>query len=281
MTIGAVYQKGLQELQKNQIGDAEFDCMQLLQFVFSMDRSALVLHREDEANPELVRQFFEKICRRKEGEPLQYILGFWDFYDKTYFVGKGVLIPRPETETIVDMAREIIEEKKSRVVFDLCTGSGCIGLTLAGLYPSCQFYLVDISKDALFYAEKNRESYHLSNVEIFCGDIAEGYLGFQELPMPDLLLSNPPYIPSKEIATLQRELSFEPRTALDGGENGLDFYHILAKKWLPYVKKGGFVAVETGEEQTEEIERIFQSELHSTKRVLDAFGQPRFVCGIR
>lgn len=281
MTLFTLFREGERRLREAGIEDARFDCDCLFEQVFERKRPALFLRDDTEAAPPDAERFFALIDRRCAGEPLQYILGSWDFYDRTFFVGSGVLIPRPETETLVDIAAEFLRRSGARAVFDLCTGSGCIGLTLASHFPDSRFYLFDISETALAFAERNREKYALTNVRLFRCDIADGYPISERLPAPDILLSNPPYVPTGELSGLQRELSFEPPNALDGGEDGLVFYRILAEKWLPYLEAGGLIAVETGEGQTPAVRRLFEPFLAAVECRTDLFGVERFVCGRR
>ena len=206
--------------------------------------------------------------RRKNGEPLQYILGKWDFYDMTFNVGKGVLIPRPETETLVDFALEKIKDIESPVVYDLCAGSGCIGLTVANHRKDAKVFLLEKEDGALKYLKSNKEKYNLDNAFIIEGDLFE--IEFLNFPDADVILSNPPYIPACEIESLQKEVHFEPITALDGGIDGLDFYRCIAEKWISKVKKNGYIALECGEEQSEDIINLFNGK-YSEKQVIYDF----------
>ncbi|MBQ6021055.1 MAG: peptide chain release factor N(5)-glutamine methyltransferase [Clostridia bacterium] len=275
MKLSEVCAAGLDALKRGGVEDASFDCSCLFSDVFGMKRAELFLH-DGEAPREKTDEFIEKIDMRVHGRPLQYILGKWDFYDMTFFVGEGVLIPRPETETLVDIALSFIGERKGLRIFDLCTGSGCIGLTLAKKCPDCSFTLIDISPTALSFAEKNRSEYGLENVSIAAYDIRDGFEETFFSDRPDVILSNPPYVPSGEIASLQKEVRCEPSLALDGGESGLGYYHVIADKWLPYLGKYGFAAVECGEGQAERISALF-SPFGETCVVRDAFGAYRFV----
>ena len=206
--------------------------------------------------------------RRKNGEPLQYILGKWDFYDMTFNVGKGVLIPRPETETLVDFALEKIKDIESPVVYDLCAGSGCIGLTVANHRKDAKVFLLEKEDGALKYLKSNKEKYNLDNAFIIEGDVFE--IEFLNFPDADVILSNPPYIPACEIESLHKEVHFEPITALDGGIDGLDFYRCIAEKWISKVKKNGYIALECGEEQSEDIINLFNGK-YSEKQVIYDF----------
>ncbi len=275
MKFSEVCAAGLDALKRGGVEDASFDCSCLFFDVFGVKRAQLILH-DGEAPPEKTGEFIEKIDLRVHGTPLQYLLGKWDFYDMTFFVGEGVLIPRPETETLVELALEQLRGKKGLNVFDLCAGSGCIGLTLAKKCPDCTFYLVDVSPKALGYARRNKELHGLDNVRIIEYDIRGGSDGLGLSELPDMIVSNPPYVPAGEIPNLQKEVRFEPKLALDGGEDGMDFYPVLAEKWIAKMPQGGFAAVECGEGQAEKIADSFRI-FGETSIVPDPFGVPRFV----
>lgn len=210
----------------------------------------------------------EIISRRKNGEPLQYIIGKWDFYGFTFNVGDGVLIPRPETENLVEYVLNEIQNVKTPIVFDLCSGSGCIGITIAKLRPDSKVYLFEKEDKAYFYLTKNLESFNLKNATTVKCDIFD--FDLSDLPMADVLVSNPPYIKSNEIPLLQTEVKCEPVTALDGGKDGLEFYKCIASKWTSNVKKGGLIAMECGDGQSSEILPLFEN-LSSEKKVIFDF----------
>ena len=277
MTLNEVFASGLAALQAAGIADADFDCACLFEDVFHLKKTALLLAADRQADAAAVSAFDEKIRARAAGRPLQYILGTWDFYDMSFLVGEGVLNPRPETETLVETALELMRGRQGLQVFDLCTGSGCIGLTLAAKRPDCRFYLIDISADALRYAEKNRARYGLENVTILRGDIRRGFTHWQNCAAPDMILSNPPYIAAAELPFLQSEVQREPSLALDGGADGLDFYRVIAEHWLPHLKKDGFAMVECGEAQATRIAAMFAAVRGNARISRDVFGVERFV----
>ena len=215
------------------------------------------------------------VDKRLSGYPLQYILGKWDFYDMSLYVGEGVLIPRPETEMLVDFALSKYSSDYSPVILDLCSGTGCIGITLAKHLPASEVYLVEKESKALSYIEKNIKKYELSNVKVIKGDIFA--FDFSLLPKKaDMILSNPPYVPASEIDTLADELSFEPRSALDGGEDGLDFYRAFSENWTDIVK-GGYMAFECAEDQARKIVEIFRGKYTENKVLRDLNNIDRIV----
>lgn len=275
MRLSDVCDAGLKALKAGGVEDASFDCSCLFYDVFGVRRAELFL-RDGEAEQAKIDEFVSKIAMRAHGRPLQYILGKWDFYDMTFFVGEGVLIPRQETETLVDLTLAFIGGRKGLHLIDLCTGSGCVGLTLAKHCPDCCFTLIDVSPKALSYAEKNRAAYGLENVRVLEYDIREGFDEKRCGRKPDAVVANPPYVPTGELAGLQKEVRHEPALALDGGEAGLDLYPVLAEKWLPFLAEDGFAAAECGEGQAAAVAGMF-SPCGETEIVSDVFGVQRFV----
>ena len=245
----------------------EFDSICIFEDLLSISKSKIYFN-DNIATDEQIKIVEDAIKRRENGEPLQYILGKWDFYDLTFNVGKGVLIPRPETEMLVDFALEKIKDIKSPIVYDLCAGSGCIGLTVAYHRKDAKVYLLEKEDDALAYLKSNKEKYNLDNTYVIQGDLFN--VDFSQISQADVILSNPPYIPASEIDGLQKEVHFEPVTALDGGADGLDFYRCICDKWISKVKKNGYVALECGEEQSADIISIFNGK-YSEKQVIYDF----------
>lgn len=193
----------------------------------------------------------DAVNRRLSGEPLQYILGEWEFYSLPFLVGDGVLIPRPDTETLVDCALEFLGSRPLSCI-DLCSGSGAVAIAVEK-NSRAKVSALEKSQAAFCYLEKNIKLNN-SAVKAIRGDINEA-----PREKYDVILSNPPYIPSGDIKALQREVQREPKMALDGGFDGLDFYRIIIKNWLPALNPGGMLAVECGIGQAEEIKKLFSA----------------------
>ena len=223
----------------------------------------------------------DKAKRRKTGEPLQYILGNWEFYGRKYFVGEGVLIPRPETELLCDIAIEHLKNTGGTAV-DLCSGSGCIAVTTA-LEANVGTVGIEISGKAYGYFLKNiAENKAEKLVTAINGDIFDkDILG--QFPDDSLsaVLSNPPYISSADMKTLQKEVTFEPELALFGGEDGLDFYRRLVPMWAVKLRSGGLFAVEIGEEQGQAVSDIFKKAGLTPQVVTDYSGHNRIVTAVK
>ncbi len=258
MTVNELYLKGEKLLKQKLIENASFDCDCLFDHFVGYDKAKRIAHGSQPV-PELKEKaFLNAVDKRLNNEPLQYILGKWEFMGIEFSVGPGVLIPRPETELLVETAFEYLKSNKNAVIYDLCAGSGAIGLSLAKLFPDCYVYLFEKYEEAFVYLKNNAAALKADNVKLIQRDIFDGVC--EDIDKPDIILSNPPYIKSDEISSLQKEVGFEPSTALDGGRDGLEFYRCIRDKWFKHIKKGGFLAVECGEEQSEDIVSIFSQD---------------------
>lgn len=186
------------------------------------------------------------VSRRLNYEPVAYLTGEKEFYGISFFVSPHVLIPRPETESLVSGVLKWVKAKNLSAgkILDLGTGSGCIGLSLAReLGTNFNVLGLDISKEALKVADTNMKKLGLNNFRCEMGDILKPFLGSERF---DIIVSNPPYIPSSEIPKLQEDIrNFEPKTALDGGSRGLDFYGSIFSNWRTRLNSTGLIAVET------------------------------------
>ncbi len=279
MTVNDLYRQGAEMLDYALVENAFFDARWLIEKALGINSTQFALKKDKEVNKKTEVEFLSLIRRRLAGEPLQYILGEWEFMGYPFTVGEGVLIPRPETELLVDFAKNTLRDKKAPVVFDLCSGSGCIAVSVAKLFPKAKVYAVEKSPEALSYLKKNVKLNKVRNVEIVSGDIADKKL-LQGI-IPDLILSNPPYIKTEELPALQKEVQREPSMALDGGTDGLDFYKILAENWLCRLAKGNMMAVECGEAQAEDVSQLFFLAGGVTDTINDLSGIQRVVTAIK
>lgn len=265
--------------------DTETDVLELVSYATEISRKNLGVCLSQYVGKEQLDKLSDALRRRVSGEPLQYILGEWDFYNLTFKVGEGVLIPRPETEMLCDLAlgflRENFDDAPSEKMYemykviygkdatrserytpsvlDLCSGSGCIGTTIAYNFENCKVLEVEKSRKAFEYLKQNIAIYGIKNVTPFLDDVLTGcnHIVNSSKVSFDLIVSNPPYIRSDEIPTLQSEVQREPHMALDGGEDGLVFYHAIAERFIPKLRNGGLLLVECGEDQADEIMSIF------------------------
>ena len=260
------------------IDNAAFEAQQLLQYLLQKDTAALLLCQNDPVSPMLEKKLEQLLERRCGGEPLQYLLGSWDFLGRPFSVGEGVLIPRPETEELCAFVKDEIENRSQPIVFDLCAGSGCIGLSVKLQVPQARVYLVEKYDAALQWLNRNREAHGLTRqVPVIQGDVLRGSGAFSTLPRPDVIVSNPPYIEHALLPGLQREVQKEPMTALDGGDDGLAFYRCFASDWMAFLADGGIFAVECGETQADTVAALFMETCAAVEVRNDFNNIPRFV----
>ncbi|MFZ6016975.1 MAG: peptide chain release factor N(5)-glutamine methyltransferase [Nitrospirota bacterium] len=266
-------------LKRSGVDDAVREAEMIISHCFGIDRTAL--YRD---NPQISEEELTKIDgflkRRSKREPLQYIVGYTEFYGLKIKVGPGVLIPRPETELLVEEAIKTVKSFKlkvesedkdsslvtprprsakrggrhlSLIILDLCTGSGCLALALAREFPDAHIYGTDTSEIAIEYAKENAEINGIKNVTFVRGNLFEPI----EEEEFDLIVSNPPYIKRDDIKDLQPEIrDWEPVEALNGGADGLDFYRAIIPAAHGYLKEGGCIILELGFEQAGLVSRI-------------------------
>jgi release factor glutamine methyltransferase len=232
------------------MNEAELLFSQLL----GCDRASLYLNRGITLPRDKSDEVSAVLKRRIDGEPLQYILGNTEFFGLEFKVNKVVLIPRPETEMLVELAEKYLRKLSYPYILDLGTGSGCIAVSLARLLFRSRIDASDISQEALNIAGENA-ALHKVGVNFIKSDLFSSRK--IKLRHYDLIVSNPPYVPAARIKQLQVEISYEPKEALDGGRDGLDFYRrIIQESWL-YLKKKGLLIMEMGFKQDKKIENIF------------------------
>lgn len=256
MTVTELYNRVRVRLKAGGCDSPAFDACCLLEDIGGVGRGAVAMCGEDVLSETVCERVLVAAERRALGEPLQYLLGTWDFLSLTLEVGEGVLIPRPETELLCELTANRLRATPQPRVLDLCAGSGCVGLGIASLFPDVSVVAVEKSPQALKYLERNITRYPHFNVisqradMLTDDDMVAGLF--------DAIVSNPPYIPTADLFSLQREVKFEPRMALDGGEDGLQFYRAIAKRWTKHLRTGGFIAVEIGVGQETDVMRLFE-----------------------
>ena len=219
-----------------------------------INKAELLTRRDEEFDsPALERAVKQRVSHY----PLQYILGYWDFFHETYKVTEDTLIPRQDTEKLVELAVRVLPEKARFA--DLCTGSGCVAISTLASRRDCTAVAVDLFPKTLEIARENAES---NNVGERLGFLRANVLepSFMEsLGAFDAILSNPPYIESEKISLLDEELSFEPNAALDGGDDGLDFYRVIIREYGKYLNENGIMLLEIGHDQARAVSAIAQS----------------------
>lgn len=261
MTFRQLLREGADALKHAGISEAEYDARSLLYEAFDMNLADYLFRAEEEADPEASGRFRALIGRRCLREPLQYILGTAPFYGRDFLVEEGVLIPRFDTETLVEGLCGFLAPGMR--LLDLCTGSGCILLTLLLEGPEgMEGTGSDISEKALEIAGKNAERLNV-RADFVKSDLFEKISGTY-----DIITANPPYIRSGEIASLAPEVAaYEPRPALDGGGDGLSFYRRIAKEAPSYLHEGGILGFEIGYDQSEDVAELMKENGFGSIRV--------------
>ena len=254
--------------------DATFDARCLLEDLGDLPRGRAV---DDTPLTDGQRTVLTRaLTQRVEGRPLQYILGQWDFLTLTLQVGEGVLIPRPDTELLCEAAAKRLQGTIAPRVLDLCAGTGCVGLGVASLTPGAVVTAVELSQEAMPYLQENRRRYPALDVTVRQADVLADYDAFTDVY--DAILSNPPYIPTDDLAGLQREVQREPQMALDGSKDGLLFYRVIAEHWCEKLVPGGFCALEVGIGQAAQVAALFAAAgLANTEILQDMAGVDRVV----
>lgn len=228
------------------IEDAPKEAELLITSILGITKTSLYLGKY-EITEEDSKKIDSLTIRRIRREPLQYILGYVEFLGLKFNLGKGVLIPRPETEILALEAIKTIKNKNGYVL-DLCTGSGCIAITIAKSFPEAIVFGVDISEDALRYAEENARLNNTKNIQFLKGDLFEPLRLMSPKIRFDLIVSNPPYIKSEDIKSLQPEIrNWEPLEALNGGPDGLYYYRRIISELRDFLAESGTVLVELGD----------------------------------
>ena len=225
-------------------------------FVTGLNSQEQLLNYKKELTDNEENKVKDILFKRINGYPLQYILGKWTFMGRDFSVGEGVLIPRDDTEVVVLSVIPYLEQNKNLRIIDLCSGSGIIAVTLKCMFPKCEVHSLELSEKALPYLKRNIESL-APDVILHQGDLNLLFEQFKDNYF-DLVISNPPYIESEIIPTLQTEVKREPKMALDGGTDGLDFYRSITQKWSNKLKPGGMMAFELGEGQFDRVKAMMK-----------------------
>ena len=268
MKTRILVKEGEYQLSKAFCMDPKLDAQELYCYLTGLDKVSLFLKAEEEVDPETEEKYMELIRRRAERIPLQHITGVQEFMGYTFKVNPHVLIPRQDTETLVTEAAKTIQStpreklsffeklkgRKEWDVLDLCCGSGAVGISLAKICSNVKVTATDISAEAVETAEANAEDLRVK-VRFLTGDMFEPVKGRKF----DMIVSNPPYIRTNMISILQEEVKdHEPLNALDGGRDGLDFYRTIVEKAADFLKPEGFLLVEIGHDQGEDLRKMLK-----------------------
>lgn len=272
MTVRELLREGVRVLSDACVPSPKLDSEYLLAEALKTPRLNLLLSQSDEVPAHAAECFRALLNRRAGREPLQYILGTESFFGLPFRVSPHVLIPRDDTEALCERALEVL--KQNGAVLDLCTGSGALAVAIAHTRQDARVSACDLSPDALSIARSNAALNGVS-VQFYEGDLfaAVGKKTF------DLIVSNPPYIPDRDIASLQEEVRFEPRMALAGGGDGLDFYRRIAREAPLHLNENGWLCLEIGDTQGEDVMALLAPHFCSVTLHHDLSGHPRVVRG--
>ncbi len=252
LTIFSAYNNTKKLLRAAGVEDYATEARYIIRHVTGYDNAKILTSYADELTPLQQTVLNNIVSRRATRYPLQYILGVWQFYGLDLFVGKGVLIPRSDTEILVDRALEFLKGKEKATVLDLCAGSGCIGIALAK-NANCRVTAVEKSEAAYEYLVKNNRRHDECIIPVL-NDVFE-YIPDGQF---DLITCNPPYISEGELSLMNKETEFEPREALFAEDDGLEFYKKLIPLYLPHLKSGGSLIMEIGCAQGDAVKTLFE-----------------------
>lgn len=241
-------------LEQENVESAEFESMCIVEDIFDMKLEKIFL-KDVAATKEQQLKAENIVSRRVNGEPLQYLLGKWEFCGLDFFVGEGVLIPRQDTETLIETVLKLPLPENPKII-DLCSGSGCIGITLEKFIKNSDVTAIELSDKAAVYLEKNMRLNN-SKMKLIIAD-ATAEETAKKFSGIDLLVCNPPYLTLKDMTELQREVTFEPEAALYGGEDGLNFYKTLTKIWKNSLSANGKIVYEIGIGQEDDVINILK-----------------------
>lgn len=254
MNIEEILKKEINNLKQNNIENSTLKAKILLENILNVKKEYLLIHSEEEVKQEDKIKYENCIKELIKGKPLQYITNNQEFMGLNFYVDENVLIPQPDTEILVEKAIEIAETTQKNKILDMCTGSGCIAISLAKKINNTQITAVDISNSALNVANKNVINNNVENKIIFIN--SDMFNNIEE--KFDIIVSNPPYIETETINKLEIEVQNEPHLALDGGIDGLKFYKIIANNAFKYLNENGYLLLEIGYNQQNSVTQLLQ-----------------------
>ncbi|KZL90074.1 peptide chain release factor N(5)-glutamine methyltransferase [Clostridium magnum] len=256
--IGELLKKGYEILKSVGIDSYQLDCELLLGKVIEKDRLFMLINREYEVSDLEAEKYFQLVEKRKNKMPIKYMLGECEFMGMPFYIKEGVLIPRPDTEVLVESAIEEIKKNKFKNICDVCCGSGIIGISIAKLVDNIKIKSCDISDIAYEVTKENVNRLSVGDrVQIFKSDLLECFIGNGQ--KFDMIVSNPPYIRPDVIETLMEDVKdYEPYEALYGGEDGLEFYRKITFQSIQLLNKGGLLIFEIGHDQKEAVTEILK-----------------------
>lgn len=277
MDIKQALEYGIELLKENNIDEPILKTRIILVNILSESKEYLIIHEKEELSKEVEELYIANIQKLCNDIPLQYIINRQEFMGLEFYVDENVLIPQPDTEILVEEVIDISKREGKKNILDLCTGSGAIGISIANSISECNITLSDISKDALEVAKENCIKHKVEDrVTIIQSDLFEN---IDENNKFDIIVSNPPYIKTDVIKTLDKEVQNEPILALDGGEDGLKIYRRIINEAYKFLEIDGYLCLEIGYDQKDEVTRLIEQtgeyeEIYSKK---DLSGNDRVV----
>lgn len=279
MTIFEAYNSTKKKLEAAGVKDFVFEAKQIIMHITGFTPTQILTDYNKPLTEFQENNLVAIVHQREVHYPLQYIFGNWDFYGRTFKVGVGVLIPRSDTEVVVETAIQSVSDTKAPKILDLCAGTGCIGITLGLEIPDSEVTLVEKYDEALRYTTENVKLNN-SKAKVLKGDIFETPQFEKE--SFDLVVSNPPYIPQDEMKYCSPEVQFEPETALLAEDEGLEFYKAIIENFTPPIKKGGKLCFEVGFKQAEKVrDLLYAKGFRDIKIKNDLNGIGRCVLGTK
>ena len=257
MTIKELLNQGIIMLKNEEIDGPKNKARAILQYTLKMSREHLIIYDQNQVTAEQRDEYVKNIKRLISGEPLQYITGLQEFMKLNFLVNKDVLIPQPDTEILVEEVISIAKHLENPVILDLCTGSGAIAVSIAKNVVNSKIYATDISKKALEVAKQNAKlNGVLNNIEFKESNMFDK---LKDLKF-DIIVSNPPYIPTEEIKKLDKDVQQEPHIALDGGKDGLNFYRKISENAYKFLNRQGDLCLEIGFNQKRDVLKIIEEQ---------------------
>ena len=276
MTIKETLRKGMIQLKTGNVTEPNLKARLIMQYILNKPRQYLIIYDDQVLTLRQEVDYFKAIKRLINGEPIQHITHQQEFMKLSFFVNEDVLIPRPDTEILVEEVIKIAKKIKAKNILDMCTGSGAIAVSLAKYLDNVEITAVDISTKTLNVAKKNAKNNEVENKITFIeSNLFENIVNEKY----DIIVSNPPYIKKDVIKTLNKEVQKEPKIALDGGEDGLDFYRIITEQAINYLKTGSFLCFEIGYNQKNDVIKIIEDE-QNYKNIYckkDLYGNDRII----
>lgn len=276
-TVAEILRAATERLEVNGIDSPRLDAEILLAHVLNCRRLSLYVDADKILPLESIFRFNELVNRRLQSIPVAYLVGAREFFGLNFAVNENVLIPRPETEILAEFVGEYLRGLDKEVIFaDLGVGSGAICVSILKFVPNSRAIAVDISESALEVAKFNAQKFHVDGrIKFFCGDLFSPLTG-----KFDAIVSNPPYIPTSSLEILQAEVQREPKIALDGGADGLNFYRRIISDAPRFLVDGGLLAVEIGINQSDAVKNLFAAKNFADIKILrDLSGIERVVAG--